>query len=148
MSIRRAVEAHVKAVLDPYKTENGYPHVIVESLRNEDRPMPAVIIMAGAAEPAFDNLPQSLGNWNLPITVLVMSSIDDTTIDQHTELVNLISDVMVLPSSRHKSTIEGLYFYEISQGRIGHENQGRKMTAVINFTATVNYKPLDWDGIS
>lgn len=144
MSIRRAVEAHVKLVLEPYKVEKAYPHTIVESLRNDDRPMPAVIVMAGAAEPAFENLPDSLGNWNLPITVLVMSSIDDTTVDQHTELVNLVSDVMTLAKSRHQSKIQGLYFYEIAQGKIGHENNGRKMTAVINFTAIVNYKPLNW----
>lgn len=144
MSIRRAVEAHAKIVIQPHKVARAFPHTIVESLRSDDRPLPAVIIMAGSASPAFENLPDSLGNWNLPITILVMSSIDDTTVDQHTELANLISDIMVLPASRKDSTIQGLHFYEISQGPIGHENNGRKMTAVINLTATVNYKPLNW----
>jgi hypothetical protein len=140
MSIRRAVEAHIVLATSAFK--GTFPHTFVESLRNEDRPLPGVIVMAGAADPAFENLPDSLSNWNVPVTVLVMSSIDDTTIDQHNELVNTISNVMSLPSSRKYSKIQGLYIYNIAQSNIAHENQGRKMTAVMNFNATVNYKPI------
>ena len=140
MSIRRAVEAHIVLATSAFK--GTFPHTFVESLRNEDRPLPGVIVMAGAADPAFENLPDSLSNWNVPVTVLVMSSIDDTTIDQHNELVNTISNVMSLPSSRRQSKIQGLYIYNIAQSNIAHENQGRKMTAVMNFNATVNYKPI------
>ena len=140
MSIRRAVEAHVKLSTEAFK--GTFPHTYVESLRNQDRPLPGVIVMAGAADPAFDNQPDSLSNWNVPVTILVMSSIDDTTIDQHSELVNTISNVMSLPSSRKYSKIEGLYIYNIAQSNIAHENQGRRMTAIMNFNATVNYKPI------
>jgi hypothetical protein len=140
MSIRRAIEAHVKLSTEAYK--GTFPHTFVESLQKADRPLPGVIVMAGAADPALDNQPDSLSNWNVPVTILVMSSIDDTTVDQHSELVNTISNVMSLPSSRRQSKIQGLYIYNIAQSNIAHENQGRRMTAVMNFTATVNYKPI------
>lgn len=143
MSIRRAVEAHIKRVIDPYvpNPTNGWTHVVVESLRLEDRPMPGVVVMAGAASPAFGNLVDSFGNYNIPVTVVVMSSIDDTTVDKHSELSHQVSRLLQSPTHRRVSKIQGLIFYDIVAGSIGQENQGRRMVTVMNFDAIVNYMP-------
>ena len=143
MSIRRAVEAHIKLVLDPYvpNTGNQWPHQVVESLRLEDRPMPAVIIVAGSASPAFPDLPSSYGNFNIPVTVIVMSSIDETTVDKHSELAHQIARILQNETNRHNSKIQGLRFYDIIAGAVGQENQGRRMVTVLNFDGIVNYMP-------
>lgn len=143
MSIRRAVEAHVKLVLDPYipNPTSGWTHVVVESLRIADRPLPGVVIMAGVATPAFPDLPDSLGNYNLPITVAVMSSIDDTTVDGHSELAHQVGRILQTPAARKNSKIQGLRFYNIIPTNVGQENQGRRMVTVLSFDAIVNYVP-------
>jgi len=143
MSIRRAIEAHVKLVLDPYvpSVPNGWTHVVVESLRIADRPMPGVVIMAGVASPAFNDLPDSMGNYTLPITVAVMSSIDDTTVDKHSELAHQVGRILQSPASRKNSKIQGLRFYNIIPTNVGQENQGRRMVTVLNYEAIVNYVP-------
>lgn len=143
MSIRRAVEAHIKLVLDPYvpSVPNGWSHQVVESLRIEDRPMPSVVVVAGSAAPAFSNLVDSLGNYNIPITVIVMSSIDDTTVDKHSELAHQVTRILQNSTNRRMSKVRGLVFYDIIAGSVGQENQGRRMVTVLNFEAIVNYVP-------
>lgn len=143
MSIRRAIEAHVKLVLDPYvpSVANAWTHVVVESLRIADRPMPGVVIMAGVASPAFNDLPDSMGNYTLPITIAVMSSIDDTTVDKHSELAHQVGRILQSPAARKNSKIQGLRFYNIIPTNVGQENQGRRMVTVLNYEAIVNYVP-------
>jgi hypothetical protein len=143
MSIRRAVEAHVKKVLDPYvpSVPNGWPHQVVESLRLEDRPMPAIIIVAGAAQLALDEFPDAYGNYRVPITVMVMSSIDDTTVDVHSELAHQVGRILQMPTSRGQSTIQGLYLYDIIPGSTGLDKEGRKLMSVLNYDSVVNYMP-------
>jgi uncharacterized protein (DUF2164 family) len=103
--------------------------------------MPGVVVMAGAASPAFGNLVDSFGNYNIPVTVVVMSSIDDTTVDKHSELSHQVSRLLQSPTHRRVSKIQGLIFYDIVAGSIGQENQGRRMVTVMNFDAIVNYMP-------
>jgi hypothetical protein len=143
MSIRRAIEAHVKLVLDPYvpNPANGWAHQVVESLRLADRPMPAVVILAGAAAPAMPEFPDSLGNFKVPITVMVISSIDDTTVDVHSELAHQVSRILQSPTNRGRSKIQGLYIYDTFPGTIGQDNEGRRMISVLNFDSVVNYVP-------
>lgn len=143
MSIRRAVEAHVKQVLDPYvpSQANGWTHQVVESLRIADRPLPSVVVIAGMAAPAFPNLPDSFGNYSVPITIAVMSSLDDTTVDSHSELAHQVGRIMTSPAARKSSRIQGLKFYDIIPGSLGQENQGRRMVTVLNYESLVNYVP-------
>jgi hypothetical protein len=141
MSIRRAVEAHIKFALDPYIPGNGATHVVVESLRSEERPMPAVVISAGSAQPAMPEFPDSAGNWKVPITVAVMASFDDTTVNIQSDVAHLVSRVLRAHSSRFHSKVTGLYVYDIQQGSTGQDNQGRRMVNVLNFDALVNFVP-------
>lgn len=139
MSIRRAVEVHIKWCLDPHFA--NAKHQVVESLRLEDRPMPAVIIVASAAAPALNDQPDSLGNYRVPVSIAIMSSLDDTTVDRQNDLIQLVSRVMASPDSKHHSKVEGLYVYDIYQGDVGQQNEGRRLVAGLNFEALVNYSP-------
>ena len=141
MSIRRAIEAHVKLVLDAYYPSVAATHVVVESLRLEDRPMPAIIVVSGNAVPAFSNLTDSLGNWEVPLTIMVMSSLDDTTVDIHAEVAHQVPRILQQPSARKTSKIQGLYLYNIIPTSTGQENEGRRMITAINFETVVNYIP-------
>lgn len=143
MSIRRAIEAHIKLTLDPYvpSVPNGWAHQVVESLRLDDRPFPSVVIVAGAASPALEEFPDPQGNYRVPITVMTISSIDDTTVDAHSELGHQIGRILASNDARGKSKIDGLYLYDIIPGSTGLDKEGRKMMTVLNYDSIVNYMP-------
>lgn len=143
MSIRRAVEAHIKWSLDPYVPDlaKGWSHQVVESLRLEDRPLPAVIITSAAAQPIFDEFPNTYGNWKVPVSVVVMSSLDDTTVDVHSELAYFINRVLKNNDVRTKSKVQGMKLYDIQTSTTGQENDGRRMVNVLNYDVLVNYMP-------
>ena len=141
MSIRRAVEGHLKLVLDKTYPSQTYPHPVVESLRLVERPNPAIIIVAGSATSALPEQPDTYGNWRVPITITVMSPFDDFTVDQQSELAHQIGRIVQSPAARHRSTIQGLYVYDITPSNVGIDNDGRRMISVLNFEALVNYIP-------
>ena len=143
MSIRRAVEAHIKWSLDPYvpNLTKGWSHQVVESLRLEGRPMPAVIITSAAATPIFQEFANTYGNWKVPVSVVVMSSLDETTVDVHSELAYFINRVIKNNDVRTKSKVQGMKLYDIQTSTTGQENDGRRMVNVLNFDVLVNYMP-------
>ena len=143
MSIRRAVEAHIKWSLDPYvpNLTKGWSHQVVESLRLEGRPMPAVIITSAAATPIFQEFANTYGNWKVPVSVVVMSSLDETTVDVHSELAYFINRVIKNDDVRTKSKVQGMKLYDIQTSTTGQENDGRRMVNVLNFDVLVNYMP-------
>lgn len=147
MSIRRAVEAHIKWSLDPYFV--GQPHQVFESLRIADKPVPAIVVVAAAAQSALENQPDPRGNYNVPVTVIVMSSIDGpetspTKVDVHANVAHLVGRILNSPGPRGDSQkVEGLYVYNLLPGSVGEENDGRKMISVLNYEAVVCYGYTD-----
>jgi hypothetical protein len=140
MSIRRAIEAQFKWTLDPF-FQNG-THQVVESLRTEDRPFPAIVIVAGQAVSAIPEQPDNLGNYRIPVSVIVMSSYDETSVNAHTSIVYQLTNVFRNISSRRKSRVKGLHIYDIIPGAVGEASEGRKLSSVLNFDAMVNYAPI------
>jgi hypothetical protein len=141
MSLRRAVEWHFKTALtDALATQ--YPTFqVVESLRQEERPMPCVLIVAGEGQPALQDLPDSAFNYFVDVTVLVMSSIDKDTVDNHSEVGYEIKKAMRLPINRKGYRIQGLYVYDIEEGSIGDDTSERQMGTGINFRMVCHYYP-------
>jgi hypothetical protein len=140
MSIRRAIEANFKWTLDPH-FQNG-THQVVESLRTEDRPFPAIVIVAGQATSAIPEQPDNLGNYRIQVSVIVMSSYDETSVNYHTSVVYQITNIFRNISNRRKSRVKGLHIYDINPGPVGEAVEGRKLSSVLNFDATVNYAPV------
>ena len=103
--------------------------------------MPSIVVMSGVGSPALPELPDSFDNWKVPVTIIVMSSIDESTVDEHSDIVYLIGQVLAKLSARHKSKVQGLFVYDIVKGSTGEENEGRKMITVVNCETLVNYAP-------
>lgn len=140
MSIRRAIEAQIKWTLDPHF--QGGSHEIVESLRTEARPFPAIIIVAGQATSAIPEQPDNLGNYRISVSVIVMSSYDETSVNAHTSIVYQITNIFRNIQNRRKSRVQGLHIYDIAPGPVGEAHEGRKLSSVLNFDAMVNYAPI------
>ena len=141
MSIRRAVEWHFKTALTEALATQYPTFEVVESLRQEERPMPCVLIIAGEGQPALQDLPDSGFNYFVDVTVLVMSSIDKDTVDNHSEVGYEIKKAMRLPINRKGYRIEGLYVYNVEEGSVGEDNAERQMGTGINFRMVCHYDP-------
>jgi hypothetical protein len=141
MSIRRAVEWHFKTALTEALATQFPTFQVIESLRQEERPIPCVLIVAGDAEPALGDLPDSAFNYYVNTTVLVMSSIDKDTVNNHSEVGYEIKKAMRLRINRRGYRIQGLYVYDIEEGSVGEDNADRQMGTGINFRVVCHYDP-------
>lgn len=137
MSIRIALEQHIKNRLDEVLKDSKYQ--VLESLRNKERPIPCVIIASGIANPAF-NLGDLSGNYNCPLSVIVLSSIDKTSIDEHNNVVQIIIEKMRSYETRRVSTIKNLHLYQIDSQTIAQDNADRKMGVVLEYNCVLNYQ--------
>jgi hypothetical protein len=136
MSIRIALEQHIKNRLD--ESLAGSKYEVVESLRNKERPVPSVVIVAGMATPCF-NLSDITGNYTIPVSVVILSSIDKTSIDEHNNVVQTVIEKMRQHDTRRVSTIKNLHIYQIDSQAIAQDNSDRKMGVSIEYNCTVNY---------
>lgn len=141
MSIRRAVEYHLKWCIEEEIKQDFPDFEVVESLRQEERPLPVVLITAGEAEPMLGDQPDSLGNYSVSVSALVLSNVHKDTVDNHSEVAHRIRRKMSEVFSRKASRVMGLYLYEIEQGGIGEDNDGHQMGTGINFRVLCNYQP-------
>lgn len=141
MSIRRAVEYHIKWCIEEEIKQDFPDFEVVESLRQEERPLPCVIITAGEAEPLFSDLPDSLNNYAVTASALVMSNVHKDTVDNHSEVAYRIRKKMSEVFSRKASRVLGLYIYDIEQGGIGEDNDGNQMGTGLNFRVLCHYDP-------
>lgn len=141
MSIRRAVEWHFKEVITEALATSHPTLPVVESLRQEERPLPAVVILAGQAEPMLPDQPISARNFSVTVSVIYLSSVDKDTVDNHSDIGLAIQEVMRLRSSRKISRIQYLHLYEIEDGAVGEENDGRQMGTGLNYRVLCNYDP-------
>ena len=141
MSIRRAVEWHFKEVISD-ALATAYPTLpVVESLRQEERPVPSVVILAGQAEPMLPDQPISERNFSVTVSVVYLSSVDKETVDNHSDVGVAIQEVMRLRSSRKISRIQNLHLYEIEDGAVGEENDNRQMGTGLNYRVLCHYDP-------
>ena len=142
MSLRRSIEYHFKECLTPYLLADHPTFTVIESLRQEERPVPCILVVAGQAEPAFaSDLPDSGMNWMVNVSVLVMSTVDKDTVDNHSDVAIAAWSCMRLRDNRKRSRILGLHLYEIEDGSQGEDNEGRQMGSGLNFKVVCNYDP-------
>ncbi len=138
MSIRRAIEYNMKTRIEGYLNNTKYP--VIESQRQEERPIPCVLIVAGDATPAFD-IGEHTGNYEIPFNIVIISSLDKSTVDEHDSVVQSVLAIMRDPKTRTKSLIKNLYLYAVHQNSTSEDNGDRRMGMIIGFTAVVNYSP-------
>lgn len=142
MSLRRSIEYHFKQCIESYIGTNYPTFTVIESLRQEERPVPCVLIVAGSAEPAFtSDLADSERNFTVPVSVLVMSSVDKDTVDNHSDVAIEVWECMRNRTNRKTSRVIGLHLYDIEDGSQGEDNEGRQMGSGLNFRVVCHYDP-------
>lgn len=141
MSLRRAIEMNYKERLQ--RSLEGTKYSVVEGVSNKERPSPVVIVLAGEGQAALQDIPDTLGNYNCDVSIIIMSSIDVDGVDQHNDAVEIVSRTLSSRDARKLSLVENLYIYDFVRVSIGEANDEaqRKVGTVFNFRATVNYYP-------
>lgn len=139
MSIRRTIEANFQARLQ--KAFEGSKYKVVGGVENDERPSPCIIVTGGEAQPAFPDLADSAGNYNCEISILVLSSIDKESIDEHNDAVSRIMSALSTREARKVSLIAGLHLYDFVKVNIAEANdpEMRKVGAALNYRAVFNY---------
>ena len=139
MSIRRTIEANYQTRLQ--KEFEGSKYKVVGGVERDERPSPVIIVTGGEAQPAFAELSDSAGNYNCEVSILVVSSMDKETIDEHNDAVSRVMACMATRETRKVAAVQGLFIYDTVKVGVGEANdtEMRKIGAVLNYRAVFNY---------
>lgn len=140
MSIKRAVELNFVNRLQPALANTKYK--VVESANTEERPMPCVIVIAGNAQNPFEGLAQAEGNYEVDLSIVVMSNIDNDPVNEHFDATQTVVNIMSERATRRESIVDGLYLYDVVKSNVGEDNQDRKLGAGLNYKVIANYTPV------
>ena len=91
MSVKRALEFNFKVRLN--EVFEGTKYAVTESARLERRELPCIIINAQDSV-AFEEHPDVQNNFDVNVEILILSNIDETTIDEHLTVVDKCLDKM------------------------------------------------------
>lgn len=121
----------------------GTRYTVVEGVSNKERPNPCVVVLAGEGTSPFQNLSDSLGNYNCDVSIVIISSIDVDGVDQHNDAVNIVSRTLSGRDIRKVSLVENLFLYDFIKLSVAEANEPeqRKIGTVFNYRAVVNYFP-------
>ena len=141
MSVRRAVELNFVKRLEVLLHGTGY--AVAESKElTEERKKPIVVCIAGDATNPFENLTQSYGNYNVPLSVMVLTSKDsENATEIHAQVVTLIEQGFRTREFRKQSIIGGLHLYDCVKGEVSEGSEDRTMGTSVSFQTVVNYQP-------
>lgn len=142
MSVRRAVELNFVKRLEVALAGTDYPAVESKEL-TEERPKPVVVCIAGDASNPLEGLTQSFGNYNVPLTVMVLTSKDTDRADateMHSRVVSLIEAAMRDPAVRKKSIQPYLHLYDCVKGEVAEGDEGRNLGTAVTYTVVCNYQ--------
>jgi hypothetical protein len=138
MSVKRALEYNFKVRLD--EVFQGSNINIFESTRLEERILPCVIINAGDANLAVDH-PEAMNNFEITFDLLVLTNIDDMTVNQHKDIVDKCLRRMNERDARKESRIQYLHLYDTYFSNTVEEYAERKMATSITYKTVCNYSP-------
>lgn len=143
MSVRRAVELNFVKRLEVALAGTDYPVVESKEL-NEERPKPVVVVIAGDATNPFQDLTQNYGNYNVPLTLMVLTSKDSDradAVEMHSRVVGLVEAAMRDPMIRRKSIQPYLHLYDAVKGDVSEGDEGRNIGTAVTYTVVCNYQP-------
>jgi hypothetical protein len=132
------MEYDIKVKLEQYFLNTNFK--VIESQRQEERPIPCILIVAGDATPAFDTA-EYTGNYQIPINVVVLSSLDDMTVEEHDNAVQQCIAILRDSVNRNNGLIKGLHYYGLHFGGMSEDNENRRMGMMLSYSAVVNYAP-------
>lgn len=134
----------VENKLAPYLTATVPGVTVHKGVTPEIKVLPMVTIYAESARPASALGSRPYGNYEVTISVRVISSADDETLDTHRtrvqEVINALADITAIKALWTYSTDGILYDLFITGGDQEGEHQ-RKYGNMIEFTAFVAAPP-------
>ena len=134
----------VKNKLAPYLTTNVPGVTVHKGVTPEIKVLPMVTLYAESASPVAALGTYPLGNYEVTISVRVISSADDETLDTHRqrvqEVINALADITAIKALWDYPTDGILYDLFITGGDQEGEHQ-RKYGNMIEFTAFVSAPP-------
>lgn len=134
----------VENKLAPYLTATVPGVTVHKGVTPEIKVLPMVTIYAESASPASALGSHPYGNYEVTISVRVISSADDETLDTHRtrvqEVINALADITAIKALWTYSTDGILYDLFITGGDQEGEHQ-RKYGNMIEFTAFVAAPP-------
>jgi hypothetical protein len=138
MSVKRALEYNFKVRLDEVFQNSNVN--IFESTRLEERILPCIIINGGDATLAVEH-PDAMTNFEITFDILVLTNIDDMTVNEHKDIVDKCLRKINERDSRKKSVIQHLHLYDTFFSNTIEEYAERKLATSITYKCVCNYSP-------
>jgi hypothetical protein len=136
MSERRALEYNFLQKLR--EAFEGSLYAVVESNTYEERKIPCIIVVAGESQPLVDH-PEAQDNFRSEINIIVMSSSDEPSPEEHMNVVDKVRSVIMNKADRRKTKVKFLYIYEIYYQNVMDMREERRFATSMNFEVQYNY---------
>lgn len=139
MSVKRALEYNFKVRLEESFQASNIN--IFESTRLEERILPCIIINGGDANLAIDH-PDAMTNFEITFDILVLTNIDEMTVNEHKDIVDKCLRKMNEREARKVSRIKFLYLYDTFFSNTIEEYAERKLATSITYKCVCHYSTI------
>jgi len=138
MSERRALEFNfVQKLRDAF---DGSVYGVVESNTYEERKIPCIIVVAGESQPLIEH-PEAQDNFRSEVNVIIMSSSDEKSPEEHMNVVDKVRSVMLNKIEKNKTKVKFLYIYNIYYQSVRDLREERRFATDLVFELHYNYNP-------
>lgn len=136
MSERRALEYNfVQKLKDAFA---GSDYTVVESNTYEERKIPCIIVVAGESQPMIEH-PEAQDNFRTDLNVIVMSSSDEPSPEEHMNVVDKVRSVLLNRAERKKTKVKFLHLYDIYYQSVKDMREERRFATDLSFEVHYNY---------
>ena len=136
MSERRALEYNfLQKLRDAF---DGSNYSVVESNTYEERKLPCIIVVAGESQPIIDH-PEAQDNFKSELNVIIMSSSDEESPEEHMNTVDKVRSTLLNKSERRKTKVKFLHLYDIYYQSVKDMREERRFATDLSFEVIYNY---------
>ena len=136
MSERRALEYNFVQKLRV--AFDGTLYSVVESNTYEERKIPCIIVVAGESQPLVDH-PEAQDNFRSELSIIVMSSSDEPTPEEHMNVVDKVRGVMLDRLEARNTKVKFLHLYGIYYQNVKDMREERRYATDLSFEVHYNY---------
>lgn len=136
MSERRALEYNFVQKLRDAFAGSAYP--VVESNTYEERKIPCIIVVAGESQPMIEH-PEAQDNFRSELNIIVMSSSDEDSPEEHMNAVDKVRSVVLSKTDRKKTKVKFLHLYEVYYQNVKDMREERRFATDLSFEVHYNY---------
>lgn len=136
MSERRALEYNfIQKLRDAF---NGSNYDVVESNTYDERKIPCIIVVAGESQPLIEH-PEAQDNFESKLDIIVFSSSDELTPDEHISVCDKVRSVLLSKEDRKKTKVKFLYIYDIYYQSVNDMREERRLGTQMSFQVHYHY---------